>query len=164
MSIRIRMCFDERDFKESRGAILGLIKEDLGFLFTDVSRLMQRSFQKRLKGSLINLPQARVLLFVSRHEGICQVDLARLMVIHPTTIVDLIDQLTKVGYIERRPSPADRRVHQIFLTPNATPKLSAIRRAAKAMHTDVFRDLGKQEATAALSVIRKMHENLILQQ
>ena len=56
-----------------------LRQDSIGFLMADVSRLMRQSFQKRMEGSSLTMAQARALFYVSRHEGVRQVDLAELL-------------------------------------------------------------------------------------
>lgn len=135
-------------------------EESLGFLLADVSRLMRRAFQQRLDGSSLTLAQARTLVYVSRHEGVRQVELAELLEVQPITLARLIDQLTEAGLVERRSDPTDRRAYQIYLTSAAAPQLAAIKQVAALIRGDALRGLGKQEAAAVLSALRKMHDNL----
>src|SRR5450631_3665986 len=107
-----------------------LRQESLGFLLADVSRLMRRAFERRLDGSSLTLAQARALIYVSRHEGVRQVDFAELLEVQPITLGRLIDQLAETGLVERRPDSADRRAYQIFLTPAAASHLAAIETVA----------------------------------
>ena len=65
----------------------------LGFLLADVSRLMRKAFRQRLEDSALTLAQARTLVYISRHQGIRQVELAELLEIQPITLARLIDQL-----------------------------------------------------------------------
>ena len=135
-------------------------QESLGFLLADVSRLMRRAFQQRLEGSSLTLAQARALVYVSRHEGVRQVELAELLEVQPITLARLIDQLAEAGVVERRADPADRRAYQVFLTPAAAPHLAAIEEVAAAIRADALRDLGEQQAGIVLSALRKMRDNL----
>lgn len=135
-------------------------EETLGFLLADVSRLMRRAFQQRLEGSSLTLAAARALVYVSRHEGVRQVELAELLEVQPITLARLIDQLAAAGLVERRPDPADRRAYQVFLTAHATPRLAAIEQVAASIRADALRDLGKQQAAAVMAALRKMRANL----
>ncbi len=135
-------------------------QDSLGFLLADVSRLMRRTFQQRLEGSTLTLAQARALIYVSRHEGVRQIDLAELLEIQPITLARLIDQLAKAGLVERRSVPTDRRVYQVFLTPAAASPLAEIQRVAATIRTDALRDLSEQQADLLLLALRKVHDNL----
>ena len=139
---------------------MNLRQDSLGFLLADVSRLLRRAFQQRLEGSSLTLAQARALVYVSRHEGVRQVDLAELLEVQPITLARLIDQLAKAGLVERRTDGADRRAYQIFLTPAAASHLAAIETVASAIREDALRDLDEQQAAAVFSALRKMRDNL----
>ena len=135
-------------------------RDSLGFLLADVFRLFRQSFQRRLEGSSLSLAQARALVYLSRHEGVRQVDLAELLEVQPITLARLIDQLAAAGLVERRSDPADRRAHQMFLTPAAASHLAAIRQVAAAIQADALRDLNKQQAAMLFVALRKMRDNL----
>ncbi len=135
-------------------------EESLGFLLADVSRLMRRAFKQRLEGSALTLAQARALVYVSRNEGVRQVELAELLEVQPITLARLLDQLADRGLIERRPDPTDRRAYRIHLTAAAAPHLAAIRQVAALIRNDALRGFGKEEAAAVLSALRQMQSNL----
>ena len=135
-------------------------QDSIGFLLADVSRLMRRAFKERIEGSSLTLAQARALVYVSRHEGVRQIDLAELLEVQPITLARLIDQLADAGLVRRRPDPADRRAYQIYLTAAAAPHLAAISQVAAAIRSVALRDLNGKQAGAVLSALRKMRENL----
>jgi len=135
-------------------------EETLGFSLANVSRLIRRDFERRLQGTALTLAQARALVYVSRHEGIRQVDLADLLEIQPITLVRLIDQLADAGLIERRADPDDRRAYQLYLTAHAGPQLAMVRRVAAAARARALRGFDSEEAAAVMAALRRMRENL----
>lgn len=139
---------------------LDMERDSLGFLLADVSRLLRQSFQRRLEGSSLTLAQARALVYLSRHEGLRQVDLAEMLEVQPITLARLIDQLADAGLVERRADPADRRAYQMFLTPAAASHLAAIRQVTAAIQADALRDLNEQQAATLFVALRKMRDNL----
>jgi DNA-binding MarR family transcriptional regulator len=139
-----------------------LQQDSLGFLLADVSRAMRRAFQQRLEGSSLTLAQARALVYVSRHEGVRQVDLADMLEVQPITLARLIDQLAEIGLVERRPDPNDRRAYQVFLTPSSTPHLTAIDQVVAAIRIDALRGLNEQQAAIVFFALRTMRDNLSL--
>jgi len=135
-------------------------QDSLGFLLADVSRLIRRAFRQRLEGSSLTLAQARALIYVARHEGVRQVDLAEMLELQPITLARLIDQLADAGLVERRADPADRRAYRMFLKPAAAAHLDAIRQVGAAIQADALRDLGADQAAITIQVLNKMRENL----
>ena len=57
-----------------------------------------------------------LLRHVAATEGQSQQALGRAMQIPPSRMVALVDELEQDGLLERRPSPADRRAHALYLT------------------------------------------------
>lgn len=135
-------------------------QDNLGFLVNDISRLMRRAFQQKLDGSDLTLAQARTLVYVSRHEGVRQVDLAELLEIQPITLARLIDQLAEAGLVERRADPGDRRAYRLHLTAAAAPRLAAIRQVASSVRAHAFAGLDKQQIASLAAALQKMHDNL----
>lgn len=134
--------------------------ESLGFLLADISRLLRRSFQQRLEGNELSFMQARVLVHISRKEGVRQVELAELLELQPIALVHLLDQLAEMGLVERRVDPADRRAYQLFLTPAAAPHLSEIKQIGASLQTDMLRGLNKQQSALVMSSLRIVRDNL----
>ena len=135
-------------------------KDSLGFLLADVSRLMRHAFRQRLEGSSLTLAQARALIYVSRHEGMRQVELADMLEIQPISLARLIDQLAAARLVERRADPADRRAYQLFLRPAAAAHLAAIEQVATAIRADALAGINKQQADTLLFALNTMRDNL----
>src|SRR4051812_43636125 len=74
----------------------------LGFLMSDVSRLMRRRFDERARKSGATGPQWRTLKILERHEGLNQGQLAELLEVEPITCCRMIDRLEESGFVERR--------------------------------------------------------------
>lgn len=137
-----------------------LRQDSLGFLLADVFRLMRRAFQQRLEDGALTPAQGRALVYISRHEGIRQVDLAKLLEVQPITLARLVDQLVEAGVVERRPDPADRRAYQVFLTPAAASHLATIEQVSATIRADALRGLDAQQAAFLLSALHTMRDNL----
>lgn len=104
--------------------------DGIGFLISDVSRLMRRRFDERARAFGATRTQWKALLHVSRNEGLNQGALAELLEVEPITLTRLVDRLEDAGLIERRRDPADRRAWRLFLTDKARPVLDRMRDVA----------------------------------
>ncbi|MBC3766482.1 MarR family winged helix-turn-helix transcriptional regulator [Neptunicella marina] len=135
-------------------------ENSLGFLIADVSRLMRRAFQRKLEGSDLTMAQAKALVFVSRHEGVRQVDLADYLELQPMTLVRLIDGLQKQGLVERRANPSDRRAYDIYLTPQAEPQLAQIKQVAEEIKAFAFSELDSQQTEQFISALTNARQKL----
>jgi DNA-binding MarR family transcriptional regulator len=134
--------------------------ETLGFLISDVSRLMRRRFDERARTSGATGTQWRMLKILERHEGVNQGTLAELLEVEPITACRMIDRLEESGLVERRRDPGDRRAWRIFLTPKAHPVLDELRRIASGMIDDLLHGLSKAEVDALFHSLHTMRSNL----
>ncbi|MDB6027052.1 MAG: MarR family transcriptional regulator [Verrucomicrobiales bacterium] len=50
-------------------------------------------------------------------EGLTQIELSRLLIMHRSNITGLVDRLEKRGLLKRNENPDDRRVYRVVLTP-----------------------------------------------
>ncbi|MBS0478405.1 MAG: MarR family transcriptional regulator [Proteobacteria bacterium] len=103
------------------------MSDSLGFLVSDVSRLMRRRFDERARQIGATRAQWRTLTTLSRNEGVNQGALADLLEVEPITLCRMIDRLEESGLVERRRDPADRRAWQLFLTEKSRPILAELR-------------------------------------
>ena len=92
-------------------------EESIGFLISDVSRLLRRNFDKRAQKIGLSRAQWQVLAWLKRNEGISQTQLADLLEMSPMTLVRLIDRLEMNGLVERRADQADGRRSFLARTP-----------------------------------------------
>ena len=136
-------------------------EEPLGFLLADVSRLMRALFQRYAAEDGLTLAQARALLYLSRSEGMRQVELADQMEVQPMTLVPLIDQLVNAGLVERRIAPQDRRAYQLFLTPKAAPIVETISRISDSIRASLLSDINKRELATTTATLRKIRTQLV---
>lgn len=141
----------------------GLImrRDSLGFLVTDIARLMRRRFQQRIEGrSGLTLAQARALIHVSRTQGMRQVDLAEQLEIQPITLARLIDQLVEAGVVERRADPQDRRAYQLYLTAAASAQLALIEQVSAEVRAQALQGLDALQAEQLLTALQQVRGNL----
>ena len=97
-----------------------------GFLVSDVARMLRENFRITAPELGLTLAQARVLVHLSRNEGISQVALSSILEIQPITLLRQIDRLEKAQLLERRAHPTDRRAQQLYLTPRSRPLVQRI--------------------------------------
>ncbi|MCW4630355.1 MULTISPECIES: MarR family winged helix-turn-helix transcriptional regulator [Marinomonas] len=131
---------------------------NIGFLLTDIIRLMRREYSK---SDLCMTPmQARALVYVSRYEGVKQVQLAEMLDIQPITLARLIDQLAEDCLIERCPDPKDRRAYGLYLMEKSTPLLEKIDIEVKRVHEKALQGLSEEQVAALRDALAVMHINL----
>jgi len=131
-----------------------------GFLVSDVARMLRENFRTTTPELGLTLAQARVLLHLSRNEGISQVALSAILEIQPITLLRQIDRLEKAGLLERRAHPSDRRAQQLYLTPRSQPLLQKIFAMSADLQDQVMAGLNKTERTQLIASLIRIKSNL----
>lgn len=134
--------------------------DTLGFLISDVSRLMRRAFDDRARRNNVTRAQWKALGVLKRHEGLNQGALADLLEVEPITLCRMIDRLEQAGLVERRRDPADRRAWRIFLTPRAVPLLDQLRDLANDMMEQALAGLDAEEQDRLRIALERIRDNL----
>lgn len=140
------------------------MEDSLGFLISDISRLMRKRFDERARLIGATRPQWRTLAMLSRNEGINQGGLADLLEIEPITLCRMIDRLEEVGKVERRRDPDDRRAWRIYLTDKARPMLDQLRAIADELMAEALTGIDEPARAAMTAHLNIMRANLGLAQ
>jgi len=135
-------------------------ENSLGFLVSDVARLLREQFNGTAEVLGLTLAQARTLAHLSRNEGVSQVALARLLEIQPITLLRHIDRLEDAGLVRRQPNPDDRRAQQLFLGAGAEPLMEQIRVLGGAMTDIAFQGFDAEEREQVLGFLKRIKQNL----
>ena len=66
----------------------------------------------------VSATQVAALIYLNQNDGCLLVDLSRELMQNKSAITTLVERMEKNGFIEKVPSPIDKRASQLFLTPN----------------------------------------------
>jgi DNA-binding MarR family transcriptional regulator len=135
--------------------------DSLGFLISDVSRLMRRRFDERAREVGATRAQWRTLTTLSRNEGLNQGALADILEVEPITLCRMIDRLEESGLVERRRDPADRRAWQLFLTDKSKPMLDDLRATAEGLFEQVLHGISEPDRAVLGASLQRMRTNLL---
>lgn len=133
---------------------------NFGFLVRDVSRLSSKLFERNARDLDLTLAQCKVLAYLSRNEGISQARLAEFTETDPMTLVRTLDRMQQDGLIERRPDPADRRAHRLYLREGAKPILQRMWKIADQVRGDVLAALNPNEREQLIELLERVHSKL----
>lgn len=92
------------------------IDKSVGFLMAKAYQRACAIFKEEFDRFNLTPRQFGLLGFLWQEDGLSQAELSARAHIDRTTMGGLIDRLAKIGLVERRPHPEDRRAYQIFLT------------------------------------------------
>ena len=138
-----------------------MAKTPVGYLLSDVSRLVRKKFQNDPEIGCITLAQAKALSIIARNEGIKQVELAELLEIKPMTVARVIDQLVEEGLVKRCASPSDRRAHLIYLLPAAKARLNLVNKVGNKVWESGLEGLTEQQRAQFIETLEHIHRNLL---
>ncbi|MHA6719532.1 MarR family winged helix-turn-helix transcriptional regulator [Sphingomonas sp. RS6] len=138
------------------------MSEGLGFLLSDVARLMRRRFDERARShaSGASVSQWRVLKILHRQPGLNQGQIAELLEVEPITCCRMIDRLEESGLVERRRDPADRRMWRIHLTDRALPVIEELRVVGGEMIEDMLSGLDAAQRETLIESLILLRNNL----
>lgn len=137
------------------------MSDSLGFLLSDVSRLMRRRFDERARQVGATRAQWRTLVTLSRNEGLNQGALADLLEVEPITLCRMIDRLEESGLVERRRDPADRRAWQLFLTDKSKPMLADLKAMGDELIEQVLTGIDAHQRILLGRSLELMRANLL---
>ena len=136
------------------------MSDSLGFLISDVSRLMRRRFDERARLIGVTRAQWRTMTTLARHEGINQGGLADLLEVEPITLCRMIDRLEEAGLVERRRDPGDRRAWLIFLTDKSKPIIDELHTLADDLFVDALDGVDVAARSATFATLNAIRANL----
>jgi DNA-binding MarR family transcriptional regulator len=90
-------------------------------------------------------PRHGAVLAYLEVDGIRATDLSRLSGQHKQVIGTMIDELETLGYVERRPDPADRRAKLVCPTERGLAQMTAADKVMAAMQERHARRLGREK-------------------
>lgn len=114
------------------GVDYGVLDHLLGYSVRRTQILMYEDFIASLAPWQITPPRFSALVIISRNAGLKLTELANILGIARSGAVALIDSLEGLAYVERRPSPTDRRALGLFMTPKGEQDLVSIIEAVQA--------------------------------
>jgi DNA-binding MarR family transcriptional regulator len=121
------------------------LADHTGFLLSKLGRVTSHRFAEAMEPFGLDPRQFAVITVLAAHDGVAQQELAERLLIHPSSMVAVVDDCETAGLLERRRDPADRRRYAIHLTPKGRSVLARARNAAAALHRDMFAELDAAE-------------------
>ena len=91
----------------------------IGYVLSDVARLMRTVFDRRVRDIGLTRAQWLVLTRLYRRPGASQTELSEMLEIDRASAGRMIDRMEKGGWLERRADGTDRRVKRLHLTTEA---------------------------------------------
>ena len=137
------------------------LDRSFGFLLHDVSRLLRVEYNRRVRHLGLTRSQWRVIAHLSRNEGATQTELADLLEIERATLARLLDRLETAGWLERRPSPKDRRAKHLYLTEKPAAIIDEMFAISTGLQKDTLAGLAAAEREHLIDTLLGIKRNLL---
>ena len=132
----------------------------IGFLVSDVSRLMRRVYDRRVEPLGLTRAQWRVLVHLFRRDGVRQTELANILEIEKPTLGRLVDQLEKKGWVDRRVDETDMRARLLVVSAAAHRLIGEMDSLAGTVEEDALRGIPEGDARRLTDLLLTIKRNL----
>ncbi len=133
--------------------------QSVGKIIGEISRAAHIYFQNDFKEYSIGHAQVRTLHFIAHNEGITQVQLSDYLKLDKSSITSQLRILENNGYIKRKISHYDARVHQIFITDKTKEILEPLKNIFSTWSNVLLDGLSESERKNVFLLLEKMRKN-----
>jgi DNA-binding MarR family transcriptional regulator len=137
----------------------------LGFLINDASRLYSTQFDRMARQKLgLSQAQCRLLFVLASQqpgEHISQAALAERVGVSAMAVTTMCDRLAAAGWLERRPSPDDRRVNHLHILPKAHKALERALGLGDELTARVLEKFSPAERKQLVAMLARLREGLL---
>ncbi len=138
-----------------RGELYSVIN---GMATTAVARRLQKNF--RNAGLELTIEQWSLLYHLWKEDGLSQQELGTRTFRDKASITRLIDNLEKLGLVERVASKTDRRINLVCLTLAAKPLQQITYELANQTMQEALNNITKDEIDIVKNVFQRVYDNL----
>ena len=128
----------------------------LAFLLVQLGMHGARRFGERLQPLGLEQRQAGMLVRLAANEGQSQQAIAAMLGVNATRMVFLVDELEKLGLVERRRNPEDRRSHALYLTDPGRAALAQVQAVAAEHEQQMSAGLTAAERKELIGLLRRV--------
>jgi DNA-binding MarR family transcriptional regulator len=117
----------------------------IGLLLVQLGWHVARRFGEQLGPLGLEQRHAGMLFRLAQNQGRSQQAVAELIGVNTTRMVFLVDELERLGLVERRRNLADRRSHALYLTKAGTEMLARVREVTAGLEAELTAGLSDAE-------------------
>lgn len=136
-------------------------RRTVGFLISDVARMMRAAFDRRVQRIGLTRSQWLVLSLLYRRPGVSQSELAEMLEVERPTAGRMVDRLERKGWVVRRSDACDRRVKRLYLTAEAEGVQAEMGQIAAETVDDAMASLAPEERLALTGMLERVKGTLL---
>lgn len=138
-------------------APLDRLAADPGFLLSRVGAAVRAGFKDVLAGWRIRPLQYLILLILQAQDGISQQELCAAAGVDSGNMVELLDGLERLLYVERARDPRDRRRHVVTITTLGRSAARELRKAVEEYNGRFLSPLTDSERDQLAATLAKLY-------
>lgn len=119
-----------------------------------------KTFEARVSGHGTAPRYFGMLKLIEANPGIPQARLAEAIFLDRSSLVPILDTLTREGWLERRAAQQDKRIRRVFLTPEGKTRLAALERDVQDHEARMTAGLDEASLATLRSLLERLDANL----
>lgn len=136
--------------------------DSLGFLVTDLSRLIRADLDRRIAEAGLGLTagEGRTLVHIARAGDVRQAVLAERMGVEAMTVTGYLDRLEAKQLVRRDADPQDRRAKLVRLTGDGELLLTRIAPLSAALRANAAAGINASDWSLFLELLKRVRSNM----
>jgi DNA-binding MarR family transcriptional regulator len=131
--------------------------------FYQLNRVVSRYnvvIEAELRRIEIDIPTWRTLMVLGERSPQPIGQIAKLAVINISTMMRIVERMSKAGLIKSAASASDGRITELSLTPSGRTKLAAARKVTAPIYQRLIRDFSASDFSHLLELLDRLYRNL----
>ena len=138
-----------------------IVREMIAVSLGRASRMWRTKVDERLEALGLTTAKWLILIYLDKASGsMPQKDLAESVGVEGPTLVSVLDGLERIGLIERRGQPSDRRAKVVHLTAKSSPVLKEIKPLVVGVRDEVLAGIPDEDLVVCERVVSAMLGNM----
>ncbi len=108
----------------------------------------------------IDIPTWRVLMILGEQEPLAIGQVAKSAVINISTMMRIVERMTKAQLVETRTSELDGRIKELLLTEHGRQTLARARELTAPLYDDIIKGFSAAEFARLLQMLTRLYDNL----
>jgi DNA-binding MarR family transcriptional regulator len=139
------------------------LEANIGFIISDLARLMKTGFDRRIKTMGLTRAQWLLLAHLYRADGLTQTELAETVDLERATVGKTLDRLEESDWVYRKNDATDRRVKRIYLTQKFGPYVQELQNNSHDLISEAFGHLSDKKFAQLVDDLRTARSKLLEQ-
>ena len=128
----------------------------ISFLLGKAYQHVNQAARQQLAPFGVTPVQFALLNLLWAADGLSGADLCARLQLDSATITGVIDRLTHLGLVERRPDPSDRRVNRVHLTPRGASLQAPLSQVIEQLNAEFFGRFAATDAERLQSMLARI--------